>query len=119
MVCIDFESLYNLTINNCNADDLLGIDALETQCKINIFEKIDDMTNLKTALATQNEQLFTEVVNTILYLCYPDEMKQISNSIIDNDGTIYYNEIRCLIFGECFCVTKNVVNFETEIKNLF
>ena len=119
MICIDFESLYNLTINNCTADDLLGIDALETQCEINIYEKIDDMTNLKTALATQNEQLFTEVVNTILCLCYPEEMKHVSKSVTNDDGIIYYNELHCLIFGECFCVTKNVVNFETEIKNLF
>jgi len=118
MICIGFESLYNLTINNCTADDLIGIDALETQCKINIYEKIDDMTNLKVALTTQNGQLFMEVINTILCLCYPDEMKQISKSVTNNDGIIYYNEMHCLIFGECFVETLNADSFETEIKNL-
>ena len=118
MVCINFETLYNLTINNCTTDDLIGIDALETQCKINIYEKIDDMTNLKEALATQNKQLFTEVVNTILCLCYFDEMKQISKFITNDNENIYYNEMHYLIFGDCFVETLDAASFATEIKNL-
>ena len=118
MVCINFETLYNLTINNCTADDLIGIDALETQCEINIYEKIDDMTNLKEALATQNEQLFMEVVNEILCLCYEDKMILISKSITNDDGTIYYDEKHYLIFGESFAETLDEASFATEIKNL-
>jgi hypothetical protein len=118
MVCIDFETLYNLTINNCTADDLIGIEALETQCEINIYEKIDDMTNLKEALTTQNEQLFMETVNTILCLCFEDEMIQVSKSVTNEDETIYYDELHYLIFGESFVETLDAASFAIEIKNL-
>lgn len=71
---ISYSRLYGLTLANVTANDLIGIDNLETIQMINIYEKIDDLSDLQEAIKTRNENLFRETVNAILSVCYPSDL---------------------------------------------
>jgi hypothetical protein len=116
--CITFDRLYHLTTENIRVHDVGGIDVLETLCNVNVYEKNNDIHHLIESMKTGDTEMFTEVVNSILTICYPDEIKRQCESITKNGKTIYYDQSRGLIFGEWFTKTVIPAKINEEIEKL-
>jgi hypothetical protein len=87
---ISYTRLYGLTLANVTTEDLIGIDNLETVRMINIYEKIDDLSNLREAIKTSNETLFRETVNAVLSVCYLSDLIRYGRKFHIKDDVYLY-----------------------------